>query len=72
MRDVNAKAVCRAGRNRRYRARRRRGQFCANVLIDGSILDFLQKSGWLSQRDSHDAEKVGEAIARCLEASSRI
>jgi hypothetical protein len=76
-RDGNAasdaeKASGRAGRNRRYRGRRRRGQFCVSVQIDGRILDFLERARWLSERDSHDVGKIGEAIRGLLELSSKI
>jgi O-methyltransferase involved in polyketide biosynthesis len=59
-------------RNRAYRDRRRRGQLCVTVTIDGEVLNFLERSRWLSERDAHDPQKVGEAIAGLLELSAKI
>jgi hypothetical protein len=59
-------------RNRRYRDRRRRGRFCVTITIDGTILDYLQHTRWLTGRDSHDVEKVGEAITGLLQMSAKI
>ena len=53
-------------RNMRYRERKRKRVVCAIVEADEATIDFLQKSRWLSENDTHDASRIGAAIEALL------
>ena len=55
-----------AERQRRARARRRRGEVIAPVPVCGSVLDVLVELRWLGDKDAADRAKVGLAIASML------
>jgi hypothetical protein len=59
-------------RQRAYRDRLRRREFCAVVPVNDAVLNFLARNRWLHERDAHDAKRVGEAIRALLELSSRV
>jgi hypothetical protein len=65
------KAVRRAERNARYRARLRAGEVCALVPVNASIVDFLVQTRWLADRDALDAAKIGDAIKLCLQVAAK-
>jgi hypothetical protein len=67
-----AKLAARRERDRRYKARCRRGErFARNVIYTGPILDLLLRAGALKPDDCDDATAVGKAITALLEASAR-
>ena len=52
-----------ARRQRRFRERRRRGAFMAQVEVTGEMVEALVKRGDLDEADAHDLDGIGEAIA---------
>ncbi len=51
-----------ARRQRRFRERRRRGAFMAQVEVTGEMVEALVKRGDLDEADARDLDCVGEAI----------
>jgi hypothetical protein len=72
MLDRSADRLRKNARQRAYRSRQRRGEFCASVRIDAAILNFLTRSRWLAETDVRKRKKIGEAIRDLLETSSRV
>ncbi len=52
-----------ARRQRRFRERRRRGAFMAQVEVTGEMVEALVKRGDLDEADARGLDCVGEAIA---------
>jgi hypothetical protein len=53
-------------RQRRYRERIARRECVVEVTVGEAVLDFLVRTGWLLDRDSHRRDRIGDAIARAL------
>jgi hypothetical protein len=62
----------RRDRDRRYRQRRDACRIVVPVEIGAEALDLLIATRWLSEADSADARRIGEAIASMLAASARV
>ncbi len=52
-----------AERQRRFRERRRRGAFMAQVEVTGEMLEAIVDQGDIDEADSSDLDRVGKAIA---------
>jgi hypothetical protein len=55
---------------RRRRQRARKGEAVALVTYNGRILDLLERTHHLTDCDTRDRHKVGEAITRLLEEAA--
>ena len=55
-----------AEKQRLYRARLKLHQVVAPVPVDETIINFLIRTGWLAERDSHKREMIGEAVSRMI------
>ena len=60
-----------AGRQRRYRARRRDGVRVANVEIHSDVLWALVASGWVGQGQAGDPVALSKAVADLLDTWAR-
>ncbi len=53
-------------RQRRLRARQRRGEVVAPLLVSGPVIETLMDLGWLLETESEDRDQIGEAASRML------
>ena len=60
-----------AERQRRYRARRRRGMRMLIVELRPECLERLVAEGWLNAEEAQDAAKVNDAVADFLDCYGR-
>lgn len=55
-----------AEKQRRYRMRLKQHQIAVIVPVDEAFINFLIRTGWLAERDSHKRSRIGESISRML------
>jgi hypothetical protein len=63
--DLQRKAAA-AARQARWRANVERGRMVCPTPVDAATLDGLIATGWVPEQESHDRQRVGEAIAAML------
>jgi uncharacterized protein (DUF3084 family) len=62
-----------SARQRAWRARRKAHRATFPVCAGEGVLDMLEATGWLLERDADDPKKVGEAIgALLIDAAKRL
>jgi hypothetical protein len=57
---------CNAKRQKAYRERLKQHQLVALVPVNEAMVNFVIRTGWLSERDACKREQIGAAIARLL------
>ena len=60
-----------ARRQRRYRARRRHGMRMLTVELRPECLERLVAEGWVDEKETRDAAKVGDVVADLLDCYGR-
>jgi hypothetical protein len=55
-----------AAKQRRYRERVKQHQIAVVVPVNEAMVNFVIRTGWLSERDACKRELIGAAIARLL------
>ena len=55
-----------AAKQRAYRQRLKQHQIAVVVPVDESFINFLIRTGWLAERDSHKRAKIAESITRMI------
>ena len=67
--DYDAAPMPSAERQRRHRARRKRGCFVVPLEVNCDLIEALIKRGDLDEADAHDLERLGEAVAMAARRS---
>jgi hypothetical protein len=65
-RSHNARRQARRERKRRYERRQRAGRVVVPVELGETVINGLVAIGWLLEKDSADARRIGAAIAAML------
>lgn len=60
-----------AAKQRRYRLRLKQHQIAVVVPVNEAIINFLVRTGWLTERDSHKRERIAQSISRMIEEAEQ-
>jgi hypothetical protein len=60
-----------AAKQRRYRERMKQHQIAVVVPVGETLINFLIRTGWLAERDSHNRERIADAIARMIDEAEQ-
>lgn len=60
-----------AEKQRRYRERLKQRRIAVLVPVNEAVINFLVRTGWLTDRDSHKRELIAQSISRMIEEAEQ-